>query len=150
MEPVAYSIEDAAKVSNLPPRFIEDAITKGELPIIKVNRRRVILKTTLELWLKSYESPVLWPPGIVAYDPNRRDCNSKSAEVAAMAEKRLLRRPRVQDKVGIKRTALYELIKHDQFPAPIKIGRSSFWVESEIDSWIERRIQQARVPGQEG
>jgi hypothetical protein len=76
MEPVAYSIEDAAKVSNLPPRFIEAAITKGELPIIKANRRRVILKTTLELWLKSFETPVLWPPGIVAYDPNR-DCNSK-------------------------------------------------------------------------
>ena len=49
MEPVAYSIEDAAKVSNLPLRFIQDAITKGELPIIKANRRRVILKTTLEL-----------------------------------------------------------------------------------------------------
>jgi excisionase family DNA binding protein len=77
VEPVAYTTDDAAKVSNLPQRFIQDAITKGELPIIKANRRRVILKTTLELWLKSYESPVLWPPGIVAYDPNRRDCNSK-------------------------------------------------------------------------
>lgn len=77
MEPVAYTIEDAAKVSNLPQNFIQDAIAKGELPTIKANRRRVILKTTLELWLKSYESPVLWPPGIVAYDPNHKDCNSK-------------------------------------------------------------------------
>jgi prophage regulatory protein len=147
VEPVAYSIEDAARVSNLPPHFIQDAITKGELPTIKVNRRRVILKTTLELWLKSYESPVLWPPGIVAYDPNRRDI--QGVGVAAMAEKRLLRRSRVQDKVGIGRTALYELIRRDEFPPPIKIGRSSFWVESEIDAWIERRIQQARGPGQE-
>ena len=58
--------------------------------------------------------------------------------------KRLLRLPRVEDKVGYKHTALYELIKRDQFPAPIKIGRSSFWIESEIDSWIEQRIQQDR------
>jgi prophage regulatory protein len=63
---------------------------------------------------------------------------------------RLLRRPGVQDKVELGRPALYDLIKRGQFPAPIKIGRSSFWVESEIDSWIELRIQQARGPGQEG
>ena len=63
---------------------------------------------------------------------------------------RLLRRPGVQDKVELRRPALYDLIKRGQFPAPIKIGRSSFWVESEIDSWIELRIQQARGPGQEG
>jgi prophage regulatory protein len=63
---------------------------------------------------------------------------------------RLLRRPGVQDKVELGRSALYDLIKRGQFPAPIKIGRSSFWVESEIDSWIELRIQQARGPGQEG
>jgi prophage regulatory protein len=64
--------------------------------------------------------------------------------------KRLLRRPGVQDKVGLKHSAIYALIKRDQFPTPIKIGRSSFWVESEIDSWIEQRIQQARGAGQEG
>ena len=52
MEPVAYSIEDAAKVSNLPQRFIQDAITKGELPVIRANRRRVIL-TDLPLALAS-------------------------------------------------------------------------------------------------
>jgi prophage regulatory protein len=62
---------------------------------------------------------------------------------------RLLRRPGVQDKVGLKHSAIYELIKRDQFPAPIKIGRSSFWVESEIDNWIEQRIQQDRGPGPE-
>lgn len=63
---------------------------------------------------------------------------------------RLLRRPEIQDKVELGRSALYDLIKRGQFPTPIKIGRSSFWVESEIDSWIELRIQQARGPGQEG
>jgi hypothetical protein len=49
MEPVAYSLEDAARVSNLPQNFIQDAVTKGELPTIKANRNRVILKSTLEL-----------------------------------------------------------------------------------------------------
>ena len=63
---------------------------------------------------------------------------------------RLLRRPGVEAKIGFKHSAIYELIKRDQFPSPIKIGRSSFWIESEVDSWIEQRIQQARGPGQEG
>jgi prophage regulatory protein len=66
-----------------------------------------------------------------------------------MAE-RLLRRPGVQDKVELKRSALYDLIKRGLFPMPIKIGRSSFWIESEVDRWIEQRVQQARGLGQEG
>jgi prophage regulatory protein len=61
--------------------------------------------------------------------------------------KRLLRRPRVEAKVGLKRTAIYELMKCGQFPKCIKIGRSSFWISSEIDSWIEQRIQQDRGQG---
>jgi prophage regulatory protein len=66
-----------------------------------------------------------------------------------MTERRLLRRPGVQDETGLKRSPLYELIRRNQFPAPIKIGRSSFWVESDIDAWIEQRIQQDHGPGQE-
>jgi prophage regulatory protein len=64
--------------------------------------------------------------------------------------KRLLRRPGVEDKVGFKHSAIYELIKRGEFPSPIRIGRSSFWLESEIDSWIERRVSESRATGQEG
>ncbi len=69
--------------------------------------------------------------------------------MSSAVSKRLLRLPGVKDKTGLKRSPIYELIKRDKFPAPIKIGRSSFWVESEIDSWIEQRIQQDRGQGAE-
>jgi len=34
------------------------------------------------------------------------------------------------------RSRIYALIKESDFPSPIKIGKSSRWLKSEIDSWI--------------
>lgn len=38
--------------------------------------------------------------------------------------------------VGMGRSRIYALIDEGEFPPPIKIGRSSRWLKSEIDSWI--------------
>lgn len=38
----------------------------------------------------------------------------------------------------------YKLISEDQFPKPIKLGRSSRWMQSEIEKWIVERIEQSR------
>jgi len=38
--------------------------------------------------------------------------------------------------VGMGRSRIYALIDEGKFPPPIKIGRSSRWLKSEIDSWI--------------
>lgn len=38
--------------------------------------------------------------------------------------------------VGMGRSRIYALIDEGDFPPPIKIGRSSRWLKSEIDSWI--------------
>lgn len=38
----------------------------------------------------------------------------------------------------------YKLIKDGQFPKPIKLGRSSRWMQSEVEAWVENRISQSR------
>lgn len=38
----------------------------------------------------------------------------------------------------------YKLIQDGLFPKPIKLGRSSRWLKSEVESWIEKRINQSR------
>ncbi|WP_448196002.1 helix-turn-helix transcriptional regulator [Raoultella planticola] len=38
----------------------------------------------------------------------------------------------------------YFLIKNGEFPKPIKLGRSSRWLQSEVDAWLQQRIDQSR------
>lgn len=38
----------------------------------------------------------------------------------------------------------YKLIKDDVFPKPIKMGRSSRWLKSEVEPWLQERINQSR------
>lgn len=38
----------------------------------------------------------------------------------------------------------YKLIKDGEFPKPIKLGRSSRWMQSEVEAWVENRISQSR------
>ncbi len=43
----------------------------------------------------------------------------------------------VLDRVGIAKSTLYLYISQGRFPAPIKIGRSSYWSEITINAWME-------------
>ncbi|EMY3600760.1 MULTISPECIES: AlpA family transcriptional regulator [Enterobacterales] len=38
----------------------------------------------------------------------------------------------------------YFLIKNGEFPKPIKLGRSSRWLQSEVEAWLQQRIDQSR------
>ena len=38
----------------------------------------------------------------------------------------------------------YKLIRDGAFPAPIKLGRSSRWLKSEVEAWLQARIAQSR------
>ncbi|MDI3425700.1 AlpA family transcriptional regulator [Enterobacter sp. V87_3] len=38
----------------------------------------------------------------------------------------------------------YKLIKDEVFPKPIKMGRSSRWLKSEVEAWLQERINQSR------
>ena len=39
----------------------------------------------------------------------------------------------------------YKLIKDGVFPKPIKLGRSSRWLQSEVEVWLQERINQSRM-----
>lgn len=44
-------------------------------------------------------------------------------------------------KTGLSKSHLYALAQKGEFPKPIKLSeRSSAWVESEVQDWIEARI----------
>ena len=38
----------------------------------------------------------------------------------------------------------YSLIKKGRFPKPIKLGRSSRWLKSEVEDWLKERINKSR------
>ena len=38
----------------------------------------------------------------------------------------------------------YKLIQEGEFPKPIKLGRSSRWLKSEVEAWVQARIHQSR------
>jgi prophage regulatory protein len=54
----------------------------------------------------------------------------------------ILKLPEVMEKTKLARPSVYRHIKAGTFPAPINLGeRAVGWVESEIDAWIEQRMQ---------
>jgi prophage regulatory protein len=60
---------------------------------------------------------------------------------------RIIRWPKVHDKVGLCRSHVHQLITKGLFPAQIKLtpnGRASGWVESEVNEWLEQRIAESR------
>lgn len=57
------------------------------------------------------------------------------------ATEKLLPLPEVESRSGFKSSFLYQLIKSGKFPAPVKIGTSSRWRESEIQAWIQAQIE---------
>ena len=38
----------------------------------------------------------------------------------------------------------YKLIQDGAFPQPIKLGRSSRWLQSEVEAWVQARINESR------
>lgn len=71
---------------------------------------------------------------------------SQSAEDGASADQasppgptpaRLLRLPEVIDRVGLRRSAIYQRMSEGRFPKSRSLGpKCAVWVEAEIDDWI--------------
>ena len=38
----------------------------------------------------------------------------------------------------------YKMISEGRFPKPIKLGRSSRWYKSEVEQWMQQRIEESR------
>jgi len=57
----------------------------------------------------------------------------------------ILRMPNVKSRTGLSRSTIYAMIKDNRFPKYISLGaRSVGWLESEIEAWIESRINASR------
>ncbi|ENU2131608.1 helix-turn-helix transcriptional regulator [Salmonella enterica] len=47
-------------------------------------------------------------------------------------------------RTGLTDKWFYKLIKDGEFPKPIKLGRSSRWLQSEVEAWLQQRITDSR------
>lgn len=58
----------------------------------------------------------------------------------------LLRLPEVVRRTGLSKSAVYQLIRDNRFPAPLPLygQRARAWAESEVSVWIAERIANAR------
>ena len=54
----------------------------------------------------------------------------------------ILRRPQVEARTGLSRSTLYQYIQDGHFPRPVSLGpRAVGWLESDVNTWIEARVQ---------
>lgn len=59
---------------------------------------------------------------------------------AVNAPSRLLRLPDVLDRIGLRRSRLYDLVARGRFPQPVQLSsRAVAWHESEVDAWCAGR-----------
>jgi prophage regulatory protein len=63
---------------------------------------------------------------------------------SAVQTPRLLRLPATLERVGLGRSAWLDLVREGKAPKPVKIGRASAWVESELSAWLNDRIHAPR------
>jgi prophage regulatory protein len=57
--------------------------------------------------------------------------------------RRVLRLHAVEDKVGLRRSQIFEKIATGEFPKPIKLsssGRAIGWIEAELEQYLDARI----------
>src|SRR5690606_41099532 len=58
--------------------------------------------------------------------------------------RRLLPLAEVENRVGLRMTAIYDRIARGEFPRPVRLGPQTVrWVENEIDEWIDASAEAA-------
>jgi len=63
---------------------------------------------------------------------------------------RFLRLPEVMARTGLSRSTIYVRLAEGRFPEPVRLGpRAVGWIESEIDAWMQERIDRSRGGGDE-
>jgi len=57
----------------------------------------------------------------------------------------LLKFAEVSRRTTLCRSTIYGMIKRGEFPAPIKLGNRSAWIESVLDKWVSERSLQSNA-----
>ncbi|MFM9914319.1 MAG: helix-turn-helix transcriptional regulator [Rhizobacter sp.] len=79
--------------------------------------------------------------------PDTSTSESPTAVADPMASnERLVRLHECLQAVSLGRTAWLDLVKEGAAPRPVKIGRATCWVWSEVQAFIAARIRQSRAP----
>ena len=69
-----------------------------------------------------------------------------SHDVPQGSVERFLRMPEVEQRTGLRKSALYQAIKEQRFPPGVRLtARSIAWTESSINAWISARIAASKV-----
>jgi len=65
-------------------------------------------------------------------------------------QNRILRRSQVEERIGLSRSSIYQMISDGEFPLPIKLGKRAVgWSEIEINDWLSSRQRSTpRLGGQ--
>jgi prophage regulatory protein len=59
---------------------------------------------------------------------------------------KIIRLPAVKDKTGISRSSIYLRMSKGEFPKSISLGdRAIGWLESDIEQWLEDKIQASKL-----
>jgi len=54
---------------------------------------------------------------------------------------RLLAISEVSNSLGLSQSQVYALVREQDFPAPIRLGRSSRWRTSTVNAWIDAKAR---------
>ncbi|WP_420009069.1 helix-turn-helix transcriptional regulator [Xanthomonas sacchari] len=55
---------------------------------------------------------------------------------------RFLRIREVLARTGLSKSTLYARVRVGEFPKPVPLGTLSAWVESEVEAWMEARVDE--------
>ncbi|MBM9511677.1 helix-turn-helix transcriptional regulator [Desulfogranum marinum] len=56
-------------------------------------------------------------------------------------KEKVFRRGDVLAMFGVGRTTLHSWLTNDLFPRPVKIGGTNYWLDSDLDKWIDAQVK---------
>ncbi|MGB6007771.1 helix-turn-helix transcriptional regulator [Castellaniella sp.] len=73
------------------------------------------------------------------------DCITPTSNRKPLIEDQFVSMGFVTKYTGLTDKWFYKLIQEGKFPPPVKFGRRSRWLKSELEAWILARIQASRA-----